>query len=171
MKLLLTAATALLMAAAPPAQKQKPKPTEQTMKHPMGAKPEATFLTPSDLQWGDPPPGIPRAAQAAVLFGDPTHNAPYTVRLKVPDGFKIPGHWHTKDERLTIITGKFVLYLGDDFTAPAHELAAGSFHFLPGSTHHAAEAKGETIIQIDAVGPFDINYLKATDDPRHQASR
>ncbi len=36
--------------------------------------------------------------------------------------------------------------------------------------HHAAEAQGETIVQIDGKGPFDIHYLNPADDPSKTAS-
>ncbi len=36
--------------------------------------------------------------------------------------------------------------------------------------HHAAEAKGETVIQINGTGPFDIHYLNPADDPRSAAA-
>jgi len=53
--------------------------------------------------------------------------------------------------------------------APAHSLEAGGFHFLPGKMHHAAEFKGETIVQIDGMGPFDIHYLNPADNPNKSA--
>ncbi len=55
--------------------------------------------------------------------------------------------------------------MGDTMTAEPHELSAGAYHFLPGKMHHAAEAKGETIVQITGMGPFDIHYLNPADNP------
>ena len=49
--------------------------------------------------------------------------------------------------------------------APATNLTAGGYHFLPGKSHHAAETKGETIVQLDGTGPFDIHYLNPADNP------
>lgn len=129
------------------------------------AKPEAVFLNETDVKWGEGPPTLPKGAQLAVLEGDPAKAAPYAMRLKMPAGYKIPGHWHTRDEQLTIVSGTFLLHMGDDFDAPAHELQAGGFHYLPGGVHHAAEVKGETVVQITGIGPFDIHYLNPKDDP------
>ena len=53
---------------------------------------------------------------------------------------------------------------------PAHSLAAGGFHFLPGKMHHAAETKVETVVQIDGMGPFDIHYLNPADNPNKAAA-
>ena len=131
---------------------------------------EAVSVTPADIKWGDAPPELPKGAHLAVLHGDPSKKAVYTLRLKVPAGYKIPPHWHTNDEQLTIITGTFLLHMGDSMDAPGHELGAGSFHFLPGKMHHAAEAKQETVVQIDGMGPFDIHYLNPADNPNKSAA-
>jgi len=53
---------------------------------------------------------------------------------------------------------------------PAISLAAGGYHFLPGKMHHAAETKGEVILQLDGVGPFDIHYLDPADNPNPTAT-
>jgi len=134
-------------------------------KKPDAAKTSAVSMNEAEIKWGDAPPDLPKGAQIAVLHGDPSKKAPFTVRLKMPEGYKIPPHWHTKDEQLTILSGTFILHMGDTMEAPATELAAGGYHFLPGKMHHAAETKGETILQLDGMGPFDIHYLNPADNP------
>ena len=53
------------------------------------------FDSPKDIKWGPAPPVVPKGAQAAVLDGDPFKDgSSYTLRLKMPDGYKIPPHWH-----------------------------------------------------------------------------
>lgn len=135
------------------------------------SKAEAIFVNATEIKWGDAPPDLPRGAQIAVLSGDPSKKAPFTLRFKMPNGYKIPGHWHTQDEHLTVLSGTFVLHMGDNLNAPAHELEAGAYHFLPGKMHHAAEAKGETTLQLHGVGPFDIHYLNPVDNPNKAASK
>ena len=134
------------------------------------AKGEAVSVTPAEIKWGPAPPDLPKGAELAVLHGDPSKKAPFTARLKMPPGYKIPPHWHTRDEQLTILSGLFVLHMGDTMEAPATNLDPGSFHFLPGKMHHAAEVKGETIVQIDGMGPFDIHYLNPADNPNKPKS-
>lgn len=129
-----------------------------------GAK-QAVTINASEVQWGPAPPDLPKGAQLAVLHGDPTKAGPFAMRLKAPDGYKVPPHWHTRDEELTIISGTLVLHMGDTMTAEPHNLDAGAYHFLPGKMHHAAEAKGETVVQITGMGPFDIHYLNPADNP------
>jgi quercetin dioxygenase-like cupin family protein len=152
-----------LLVAAPSVRAAGPKKTAAA------GKPQAVFFNADDLKWGDAPPALPKGAQLAVLLGDPGKRGTYAVRLKMPDGYKIPPHWHTQDEQLTIVSGTLILHMGDTMDAPAHELAAGAYHFLPGKAHHAAEAKGETVVQVTGPGPFDIHYLNPADDPSKAA--
>ena len=60
--------------------------------------------------------------------------------------------------------------MGDTMDAPAHNLDAGAYHFLPGKMHHAAEVKGETVLQLHGMGRFDIHYLNPADNPRKTAA-
>lgn len=39
---------------------------------------------------------------------------------------------------------------------------------LPAGMPHYAMADGETIVQINGVGPFDVKYVNPKDDPRGQ---
>lgn len=126
---------------------------------------ETVTVNASDLKWGPAPPDLPKGAELAVMHGDPTKPGSFAMRLKAPDGYKIPPHWHTRDEELTIISGTLVLHMGDTMTADPHNLDQGAYHFLPGKMHHAAETKGETIVQITGMGPFDIHYLNPADNP------
>jgi anti-sigma factor ChrR (cupin superfamily) len=130
----------------------------------------AAAMNAADLKWVDPPPEIPKGAQLAVLQGDPSKKGSFAIRLKMPAGYRIPPHWHTNDEQLTILQGIFVLHMGDTMDAPGATLTAGGFHSLPGKMHHAAETKGETIVQINGMGPFDIHYLNPADNPAKSAA-
>src|ERR1043166_4999332 len=62
---------------------------------------EHQIMTPSDLKWGDMPPGLPPGAKMTVLNGDPTKAGPFTVRLKAPAGHKVAPHTHPQAERVT----------------------------------------------------------------------
>jgi len=148
----------VLLGAAPALAADAAKKTD-------AAKTVAVSTNESDLKWGEAPPDLPKGAQIAVLHGDPAKKAPFTLRFKMPDGYKIPPHWHTKDEQLTILSGTFNLHMGDTMDAPATTLTAGGFHSLPGKMHHAAEVSGETVLQLDGMGPFDIHYLNPADNP------
>jgi quercetin dioxygenase-like cupin family protein len=131
-----------------------------------------TMITPNDVKWGPAPPALPSGAQFAVLSGDPSKAEPFTIRLKAPDGYKIMPHWHPTDENVTVLQGTFAMGIGDKFDeGAAHDMTAGSFVRMPKGTRHYAMAKGETVVQVHAVGPFVINYVNPNDDPRKQAKK
>lgn len=91
----------------------------------------------------------------------------YTMRLWVPDGYKIPPHHHLQVEHVTVISGTFNLGMGDTFDeTKGSAMPAGTFGFLPPHTNHFAWAKGETVIQLHGNGPWGIIYANPKDDPR-----
>jgi len=54
---------------------------------------------PEQIKYGPPPPFVAPGAQLAVLEGDPTASTgDFTIRLKMPDGYKIAPHWHPNRE-------------------------------------------------------------------------
>src|SRR5262249_7604079 len=74
---------------------------------------ESHMGTPMQLQWGPAPAGMPVTAKAAMLDGDPTQPGFFVVRLRLPDGTQIRPHWHSQDEHVTVIAGRFGMGLGD----------------------------------------------------------
>jgi hypothetical protein len=66
-----------------------------------------------EVKWGPAPPNIPAGAQIAVLAGNPASDGPYVVRLKMPANYKVPAHYHPKDETVTVISGDFHVGMGD----------------------------------------------------------
>jgi hypothetical protein len=129
------------------------------------------MVTPSTVAWGPGPASVPVGAQAAVLEGDPAKPGPFTLRLKMPDGYKIAPHYHPADEHVTVIQGTFVLGMGEKFEQSAgRDLTVGSFAVMPTGTRHFAWTKGETIIQLHGIGPWGLTYANPADDPRKKPS-
>ncbi len=127
-----------------------------------------TIFVPSEANWGPAPDVLPSGAEFAVVDGDPTGTGPYTVRLKLPDGYKIAPHYHPKDEALTVLEGTFLVGMGDQFSESSLKtLSTDSFGKMPANMHHFAQAKGATTIQISGMGPFQMTYVNASDDPRN----
>src|SRR4029077_13439939 len=126
-----------------------------------------TFIDAEDIKWGDAPPSLPKGAKLAVLHGDPGKAGPFVIRLMVPPGYRIPPHWHSQPEQLTVISGTFELGLGDTVDLhKLHGLTAGGYHYLPANAHHYPMATGRTLVQLTANGPFDIMYINPADDPQ-----
>src|SRR5262245_3860474 len=126
-----------------------------------------TVVSGDAITWGPAPPSLPPGAQAAILLGSPAKEGPFVLRLKFPSGFVVPPHRHSKDEFVTVISGKFGIAHGEKLDrAAAKGLPPGSFVHLPAGMPHYALADGETVVQINGVGPFDVNYVDPADDPR-----
>jgi len=133
-----------------------------------GAHPNA--FTPDQIKYGPVPPFIAPGAQLAVLEGDPTASAgDFTIRLKMPAGYKIAPHWHPKRENVTVISGSFKVGMGDKFDTTTMKLfPAGSFAYLDPDMHHYAMASGATVVQVHGQSPLQFNYVNPADDPSKQ---
>lgn len=132
-----------------------------------GATGEMAVFLPANVQWKDGPGSLPAGAKFAILEGDPTKEGVFTMRLTLPDSFKIPPHWHTNVEHVTVLSGMFNIGMGEKFDQSAtREMPAGTFGFWPAGMRHFAWAKGETVLQLHGVGPWTITYVNPGDDPR-----
>lgn len=124
-------------------------------------------LLPENVPWAAFP-AFPPSVRLAVLVGDTSTNAPYVVRVKVPDGVKLMPHRHPEDRIYTVMSGIFYIGIGDKFDPD--QLKAyppGSVVVLPGNTPHYHWAKsGEYVTQVTANGPLGIEYVDPKDDPR-----
>lgn len=125
--------------------------------------------TPDAMHWSAAPPALPSGAQLAVLEGDPMKPGPFTMRLKMPDGYKIPPHHHARREHVTVVSGSIKVGMGDKFDeSTMSTFAPGSFAYLEPTVHHYAAADGETVVQLHGTGPWEIVYVDPRDDPRKQ---
>jgi hypothetical protein len=127
-----------------------------------------SIYNPSEIRWGKGPPSLPSGAELVVLEGDPAKEGQFTMRLRLPDGYKIPPHWHPKVEHVTVISGTFNIGMGETFDQTATKpMTAGAFGFWPANMKHFVWIRGVTVVQFHGVGPWGINYLNPTDDPRN----
>jgi quercetin dioxygenase-like cupin family protein len=134
--------------------------------------PATTTMDAGKLKWVDVPPVLPRGAKMALLDGDPGQAGPYTLRVKMPANYRIPAHWHTQAENLTVLSGGFYYGLGDKLDLKqAHELKTGDFHHVPGKTHHYAFTRKPTLMQVHSEGPFDMHYVNPADNPDKTAAK
>ena len=91
------------------------------------------------------------------------------IRLKFPAGFIVPPHRHSKDEVVTVISGRFVITAGEKVDRAAlKSLPAGSFFHMPAGMVHYAWAESESVVQVNGMGPFDVIYIDPKDDPRRK---
>jgi hypothetical protein len=127
----------------------------------------APAAKPAGLQWGPAPAVFPKGAKMAVVSGDPNKAAPFTVELAMPDGYKVPPHFHPTDETVQVKKGTLLVGMGDTFDASkAKPMKAGERELMPAHAHHFAAVRGATLIVVSAMGPFGMTYVNPADDPR-----
>jgi quercetin dioxygenase-like cupin family protein len=153
MAVLLLLATAVVLAAVQVPSAQAPAPS-------------VLYLTPDKINWKPVPAGLPAGAQIAVLSGDPASDAPFVLRLKMPDGYKIAPHRHPVTETTTVLSGEFRVGTGDAWDdSKLQSLPAGSIFSIPPNQSHFATAHGETVIQTQGLGPYKRVYVNTADEP------
>jgi quercetin dioxygenase-like cupin family protein len=132
---------------------------------------QAHVVTPEKLTWGPAPAILPAGARLAVLEGDPSKTGPYTMRLDMPAGYRIPPHFHPADEHVTVISGAFQVGMGDTFDqGKLTTLSPGTFGVIPTGMRHFARADKATVIQLHGEGPWGLTYVNPADQP-NPASR
>jgi quercetin dioxygenase-like cupin family protein len=104
-----------------------------------------------------------------ALFGDPSKEGLFALRLKLPKGYHIAPHTHPKPEVVTVISGTFRFGMGEaaDRSKP-QMLPAGSFSAMPPGMAHFVYADEDTVIQLISNGPWGITYVDPKDDPRQK---
>jgi quercetin dioxygenase-like cupin family protein len=127
----------------------------------------AVIALPDKLTWGPAPPALPPGARLAVLEGNPSEAGPFTMRVLLPAGYRIPPHYHAAVEHVTVLKGTFKVGMGERYDPSAMtSLPAGTFAALQPGVRHFAEAQGETIVQLHGMGPWGLTYVNPADDPR-----
>jgi quercetin dioxygenase-like cupin family protein len=135
--------------------------------NPTVESPHAIIVFPDQVTWSPAPPSLPAGAKVAVLDGDPKKAGHFTMRISLPDGYRIAPHSHPAVERVTVIEGTFQLGMGDKFDESAlKSLPAGAFVSMEPGTRHFVRTKGKTIVQVNATGPWKLTYVNPADDPR-----
>lgn len=136
--------------------KPLPEPAPATVVIVEGESPEMTMG--SALQWQPlARPGVPPGAMMSVVHGNPAKSGDYTLRLRFPDGFAMPPHWHPKSEHVTVLQGTINLGMGERADrAATRAYTAGDFWYAPAKTPHYGFAKGETVVQVHGEGPFEL---------------
>ena len=125
------------------------------------------MANPGDITWTNGPPSLPKGAQMSVLYGDPTKEGMFVMRLKFPASYKIPPHTHPVDEVVTVVSGEFNIGMGASVDpAKMKAINAGGVIAMAPGTQHYAQTNQETVVQLSTRGPWGIAYVNPADDPR-----
>lgn len=129
----------------------------------------AVIVQPTQVSYAPAPGVLPPGAELAILEGKPAEPGPFTMRLRLPDGYRIPPHYHPAIEHVTVLEGTFKVGMGDKFDVSALKpLPTGTFGALQPGTRHYAQAQGKTVVQVHGVGPWKLVYVNPADDPRNK---
>lgn len=133
---------------------------------------QVSFAQMTAAKWGPAPAVFPAGAKMAVMQGDPSKRDLFTVRLDMPSGYKIAPHYHPTDEHMTVLSGNFLVGMGDKIDVKkTMSLKAGGFATAPAQAHHYGIARGHTIVQVHAIGPFQLTYVNSADDPTKKVAK
>src|ERR1700693_4813953 len=117
--------------------------------------------TPDAIHWGAAPNALPAGAELSVLEGNPMAPGAYTMRLKMPDGYKIPPHHHLRREHVTVISGAFKVGMGDSFdTEKMSEFAPGSFAYLEPTVPFGSRGTGLTLTTDNGTQFTSARYVE-----------
>jgi quercetin dioxygenase-like cupin family protein len=104
--------------------------------------------------------GPESAVKVAHLYGEPEKAWLFVQRMQMPAGAKTPPHWHTHDELITVLSGSIFIGAGDVLDeSAAKEITAGGLVVIPARSHHFGGSKGGAVLQVQGVGPFEMNWL------------
>jgi len=120
-------------------------------------------VLPTDIKWQDDGGGFFHAA----MFGKLDNPGLYMFLNKAQDGATLPPHWHSQDEHLIVLSGTFLMGIGDSFDEHALQaVPAGGYIFTPANVHHFCKTKGDTVWEVFGEGPFTYTSVPAPEMQR-----
>jgi hypothetical protein len=81
--------------------------TQQTLRPHQRDQDVFRAILPEEIRW-QTFPAFPPEARLAIVVGEPSHEGPYTIIVKVPHGVKLMPHKHPEDRVYTVISGVFM---------------------------------------------------------------
>ena len=90
----------------------------------------------------------------------------FSLRIMLPNGYKIAPHYHPTDEHIVILSGNFHIGMGDTVDHTKEMLLQkGGFGVAPANQHHYAWVEGSTEFILYGNGPLAMTYVNPADDP------
>jgi uncharacterized protein DUF4437 len=108
-----------------------------------------TVLPMDNDAWRRGPPGFPGGSMFAVVSGDPAQAGPFTIRVELPSGYRLPAYFRPCDESIVVLAG--AIEIG------TRTLSAGSFIRLPANEWRSLSTHSGATLQIFGDGPFELS--------------
>ena len=103
----------------------------------------------------------------AVVAGDPAGPGQSTIRLSMPDGYRMPPHYHPTDERVEVKQGTLLVGVGDRLdVGKTMAMVTGDTIVAPAGVHHYSIARGTTVVSVRFIGPYTITYVHSYQAPQ-----
>ena len=119
-----------------------------------------------EMPWQPCPPTLPAGCELAVLEGNPQGDDLFTVRFRVSGPFAMPPHWHPKDERVTVISGRAGVAFGATSTREnATWFGPGDYYVNARYAVHSVWIEGPTVLQITGIGPWKATPISEAPPP------
>ena len=123
---------------------------------------------PVSLDWSVPDV-LPPGALIAVVRGDPTGPGRSTLQVSMPNGYRIPPHYHPGYEHVEVKEGTLHVGMGDRIDPKqTRALTVGDSATAPAGMHHWSITEGRTVLAVTFMGPYTITYVRAEDAPRQR---
>ncbi len=119
-----------------------------------------------ELSWSEGPQG----RRIAVLYGSPSAEGPFVMRVVFPPRHLIERHWHPTAEFTTVLSGTVYLAFGEGADrSSARAYPPGSFLAVPAGMHIMGWTEDEeVVVQVHGNGPFEVVPVHA---PGHASPR
>ena len=114
----------------------------------------------ADIEWDE----TSTQTQQKILYGDPSKEGLYVIRVRFPPGGSSTPHYHTQDRFVTVIEG--VWNAGTDAShdmSKTTPIPAGGFMMHPAGAVHYDGSRGEAVVvEIRGMGPVTTEQVEIT---------
>jgi quercetin dioxygenase-like cupin family protein len=105
--------------------------------------------------------------EVATLYGDPSKQGIYVLRIKWPPGIMSKPHKHPEDRHVVVLSGTWYTGTGEAFVPEKSiPMKTGGYMVHPaGAVHWDGTREEGAVIQITGYGPSGNNFVKS-DEPQ-----
>ncbi len=118
-------------------------------------------IKPADINW-EKVEKLSNGVQNYLVIGDPQKEGYYIIMVRIPNGTKLPPHFHPENRTVVVTSGKFYYGYGDEFNeSKMYGLTTGTYFTEPANQPHYAFAKAcDVILQVNGFGPTGTTIIK-----------
>lgn len=136
----------------------RPRPGESVANRPSGplaapaGAPDTQALPADDAGWE---PRMDRVWLVRTISGGGGQPGPHRLHMKSLPYTGIGAHRHSQDMRITVLSGRQFILMGDLETARAQRFDPGTTFVIPAGVWHVEWFESETIVEIEINEPWD----------------